>query len=89
MYFFLKYIVILFYKKLRIKIVVCLLRESGPRWVKTIINQNRLLLAYIPTVQYVPTVQGCNIRLRYDAIATTHKADTADGAKCCQAMSTT
>jgi len=30
MYFFLKYIVTLFYKKLRIKIVVCLLRESGP-----------------------------------------------------------
>jgi len=28
MYFFLKYIVTLFYKKLRIKIVVCLLRES-------------------------------------------------------------
>jgi len=31
MYFFLKYIVTLFYKKLRIKIVVYLLRESGPR----------------------------------------------------------
>jgi len=31
MYFFLKYIVTLFYKKLRIKIVVCLLCESGPR----------------------------------------------------------
>jgi len=31
MYFFLKYIVTLFYKKLRIKIVVCLRRESGPR----------------------------------------------------------
>jgi len=30
MYIFLKYIVTLFYKKLRIKIVVCLLRESGP-----------------------------------------------------------
>jgi len=30
MYFFLKYIVTLFYKKLRIQIVVCLLRESGP-----------------------------------------------------------
>jgi len=30
MHFFLKYIVTLFYKKLRIKIVVCLLRESGP-----------------------------------------------------------
>jgi len=30
MYFFLKYIVTLFYKKLRIRIVVCLLRESGP-----------------------------------------------------------
>jgi len=30
MYFFLKYIVTLFYKNLRIKIVVCLLRESGP-----------------------------------------------------------
>jgi len=30
MYFFLKYIVTLFYKKLRIKIVACLLRESGP-----------------------------------------------------------
>jgi len=30
MYFFLKYIVTLFYKKLRIKIVVCLLRDSGP-----------------------------------------------------------
>jgi len=32
MYFFLKYIVTLFYKKLRIKILVCLLRESGP-WI--------------------------------------------------------
>jgi len=31
MYFFLKYIVTLFYKKLRIKMIVCLLRESGPR----------------------------------------------------------
>jgi len=30
MYFSLKYIVTLFYKKLRIKIVVSLLRESGP-----------------------------------------------------------
>jgi len=30
MYFFLKYIVTLFYKKLRIKKFVCLLRESGP-----------------------------------------------------------
>jgi len=30
MSFFLKYIVALFYKKLRIKIVVRLLRESGP-----------------------------------------------------------
>jgi len=30
MYFFLKYIVTLFYKKLRIKIVVRLLRESAP-----------------------------------------------------------
>jgi len=30
MYFFLKYIVTLFYKNLKIKIVVCLLRESGP-----------------------------------------------------------
>jgi len=30
MYFFLKYIVTLFYKKLKIKIVACLLRESGP-----------------------------------------------------------
>jgi len=30
-YFFLKYIVTLFYKKLRTKIVVCLIRESGPR----------------------------------------------------------
>jgi len=30
MYFFLKYIVTLFYKKLRIKIVVSLLRELGP-----------------------------------------------------------
>jgi len=29
MSFFLKYIVTLFYKKLRIKIVLCLLRESG------------------------------------------------------------
>jgi len=32
MYFFLKYIVTLFYKKLIIKIVVCLLRESCP-WI--------------------------------------------------------
>jgi len=31
MYFFRKYIVTLFYKKLRIKFFVCLLRESGPR----------------------------------------------------------
>jgi len=31
MHFFLKCIVTLFYKKLRIKIVVSLLRESGPR----------------------------------------------------------
>jgi len=30
MHFFLKYIVTLFYKKLMTKIVVCLLRESGP-----------------------------------------------------------
>jgi len=33
MYFYIKYIVTLFYKKLRIKIVVCLLRESGPWFV--------------------------------------------------------
>jgi len=33
MYFFLKYIVTLFYKELRIKIVVCLLRESGPCFI--------------------------------------------------------
>jgi len=33
MYFFLKYIVTLFYKKFRIKIV-CLLRESGPRFLQ-------------------------------------------------------
>jgi len=32
MYFFLKYIVTLFYKKLVTKIVVSLLRESGP-WI--------------------------------------------------------
>jgi len=32
MHFYLKYILTLFYKKLRIKIVVCLLRESGP-WI--------------------------------------------------------
>jgi len=32
MYFFLKNIVTLFYKKLRIKIVVSFLRESGP-WI--------------------------------------------------------
>jgi len=31
MYFFLKYLVTLFYKKLRIKIVVSFLCESGPR----------------------------------------------------------
>jgi len=31
-FFLLKYIVTLFYKKLRIKIVVCLLCESGPRF---------------------------------------------------------
>jgi len=30
MYFFQKYIVTLFYKKIRITIVVCLLRESAP-----------------------------------------------------------
>jgi len=34
MFFFLKYIVTLFYKKLKIKIVVSFLRKSGPR-VKT------------------------------------------------------
>jgi len=34
MYFFIKYIVTLFYKKLRIKIVVSLLRESGPWQLK-------------------------------------------------------
>jgi len=33
MYFFLKYIVTLFYKKLKIKIVVCLFRESVPRFL--------------------------------------------------------
>jgi len=32
-YFFIKYIVTLFYKKLRIKIVVSFLRESGPWYV--------------------------------------------------------
>jgi len=36
MYFFLKYIVTLFYKKLRIKIVVSFLRESGPWILKAI-----------------------------------------------------
>jgi len=37
MYFFLKYIVTLFYKKLRMKILVCLLRESrGPRFVNSL-----------------------------------------------------
>jgi len=34
MHFSLKYIVTLFYKKVRIKIVVCLLHESGPRGLK-------------------------------------------------------
>jgi len=35
MYFFLKYLVTLFYKKLRIKIVVSFLCESGPRFIKS------------------------------------------------------
>jgi len=34
MYFFLKYLVTLFYKKLRIKIVLSFLCESGPRALK-------------------------------------------------------
>jgi len=38
MCFFLKYLVTLFYKKLRIKIVVSFLRESGPRRVAYIRN---------------------------------------------------
>jgi len=36
MYFFLKYILTLFYKKLRMKIVVCLLRELGLSDVKSV-----------------------------------------------------
>jgi len=39
MYFFLKYIVTLFYKKLKIKIVVYLLRESGPCILVTFIER--------------------------------------------------
>jgi len=39
MYFVLKYIVTLFYKKLRIKIVVSLLRESGPRMESYVLGQ--------------------------------------------------
>jgi len=45
MYFFLKYIVILFYKKLGIKIVVCLLRESGLRDVGRIFGLRRGIIS--------------------------------------------
>jgi len=38
MYIFLKYIITLFCKKLRIKIVVCLLRESGPWTLASVKN---------------------------------------------------
>jgi len=43
MYLFIKYIVTLFYKKLRIKIVVCLLRESGPWFLKKVVQSVQLL----------------------------------------------
>jgi len=38
MYFFLKYLATLFYKKLRIKIVVSFLCESGPRILTPVIG---------------------------------------------------
>jgi len=57
MYFFLKYIVILFYKKLRIKIVVSLLCESGPR-TSTI----RLMKLITTTVLYL---QCCIMQIQH------------------------
>jgi len=52
MYSFLKYIVTLFYKKLRIKIVVCLLRESGP-WLSAEYYTNWSFNLITSIVQYI------------------------------------
>jgi len=54
MYFFLKYIVTLFYKNLRIKIVVCLLRESGPRTKAHRVNLLNLGIAVVHSINYTP-----------------------------------
>jgi len=57
MCFFLKYIVTLFYKKLRIKIVGCLLGESGSRSVGNVssvtnCNQKTDYILYILSYMY-------------------------------------
>jgi len=51
MYFFLKYIVTLFYKKLRIKIIVCLLCESGPR-TAIVLVLNLLIMLTAASIHY-------------------------------------
>jgi len=47
MYFLLKYIVTLFYKKLRIKIVVSFLSESGPRMIYKIYTNTKTRTKYM------------------------------------------
>jgi len=60
LYCFPKYIVTLFYKKLRINIVVCLLRESGPRFVLFCLVYH-CLTVYQPSTAwlFVFTVHRC------------------------------
>jgi len=53
MYFFLKYLVTLFYKKLRIKIVVSFLCESGPRSLR-----RSSIPLVLEETQYTPSPGG-------------------------------
>jgi len=73
MYFFLKHLVTLFYKKLRIKIVVSFLCESGPWFVVAvcqphIIFCNQLFIKYIVIIIWLCALKDLGVHAAFTSI---------------------
>jgi len=66
MYFFLKYIVTLFYKKLRIKIVVSFLCESGPRSLGRIKSLRKKIIRIVYDMIDISNGVGLKLIFCYD-----------------------